>query len=234
MLLSVTGASGVGKSTALAALTHAFANSKLVCVEFDSVGVPEEIVHSTGADGTTWRHRTIEHWVQRAVAEQRAGRHLVLCGQVPVGELLAVPSAELLDGIAACLLHCSPEVRRQRLIGRGENPEELEAQLSFGEWIYNHMTDPTYMPEVIRVDGAMPMHWERWTHWKAGDPRWSFEVIDTDALTPEQVAERVVAWVRGTLSAHLAARTRSARASSSRPRGSSSAGPSSSRSWPSL
>src|ERR671937_989795 len=98
MLLSVTGASGVGKSTALAVLTHAFADWQVVCVEFDSVGVPEEITHSTGADGTTWRHRTIEQWVQRAVAEQDVGRHLVLCGQVPVGELLAVPSAELLDG----------------------------------------------------------------------------------------------------------------------------------------
>lgn len=202
MLLSVTGASGAGKSTALLALTRAFAREPLICVEFDSVGVPEEIVHSTGADGTSWRHQTIEHWVQRAVAEQRAGRDLVLCGQVPVGELLAVPSAELLDGIAACLLHCSPEVRRQRLIGRGEDLDMLEAHLSFGEWFYRHMTDPTHMPEVITVNGAIPMHWERWADWHAGDPRWLFEVIDTDTLTPEQTAERVLVWARETLSGH--------------------------------
>ena len=202
MLLSVTGASGVGKSTALVAVERALAGEPLVCAEFDSVGVPEEIVHSTGADGTTWRHQTIEHWVQRAVAERWGGRHLVLYGQVPVGELLAVPSARLLDGIAACLLHCSPEVRRQRLIGRGEDPDTLEAHLSFGEWFYRHMTDPTHMPEVITANATTPMHWERWADWQAGDPRWSFEVIDTDTLTPEQTAERVLVWSRETLSGH--------------------------------
>lgn len=119
MLLSLTGASGVGKSTALDAIAEAFEGRPVTCVEFDSVGVPP------GAD-TVWRHRVLERWVRRAVEEQREGRDFVLCGQVPVGELLA-----------------------------------------------------------------------------AGDPRWAFEVIDTDSMTREQTAQRAVAWARDTLAGRL-------------------------------
>jgi hypothetical protein len=81
----------------------------------------------------------------------------VLCGQVPPGELLAAPSAESLDGIAVCLLHCSPGVRRGRLVARREDPDTLDGHLSFGEWFLRHTSDPTYMPEVIRVEGSMAM-----------------------------------------------------------------------------
>lgn len=192
MLLSVTGASGSGKSTVLPVLVKMLEAEAVVCVEFDSVGVP------SGAD-TSWRHGVTEQWVQRAVAQQRQGRHLLLCGQVPVGELLAAPSASRLDGVAACLLHCSPEVRRQRLIGSGKRPDSLDDHLAFGEWFIQHMTDPTHDPEVIRVPGVLPMRWDRWADWQQGDLRWSFEIIETDVLTPEDVAARVVAWARETL-----------------------------------
>ena len=101
MLLSLTGASGAGKSMVLDAMVAAFDGQRVSCVEFDSVGVPP------GAH-TAWRHGVLERWVRRAVEEQREGRHFVLCGQVPVGELLAAPSADALDGIAACLLQARP------------------------------------------------------------------------------------------------------------------------------
>jgi hypothetical protein len=199
VLLCVTGASGAGKSTVLDALVRALVSQPVTCAEFDSVGVPPEIVRSTGADGTIWRQNTIEQWTQRAVDEQRAGRHLLLCGQMPAGEILAAPSAELLDGIAACLLHCSPEVRRKRLIDRGEDPEMLEAHVAFGEWFLGHLTNPAHMPEVIVVRGATRMRWDRWQHWTAGDQRWRFEVINTDSLTHRQTAEAVLAWVTDVL-----------------------------------
>jgi hypothetical protein len=193
MLLSVTGASGAGKSTVLAALTNALRGEPVTCVEFDSVGVPAD------AD-TAWRHGTVEHWVRRAVAEQAAGRHLVVCGQVPVGELLAAPSADELDAISCLLLHCSPAVRRARLTGRAHaGPDRMADHLAFGEWFHRHTLDPTHMPHVIRVESGVGMRWERWSHWTAGDPRWRFDVLDTDALTPEQAAERVVAWAHEAL-----------------------------------
>lgn len=197
MLLSVTGASGAGKSTTVVALAAAFAGHPVSCVEFDSVGVPP------GAD-VAWRHGVLEQWVQRALVEQRAGRHLVLCGQVPMGELLAAPSAVELDGVAVCLLHCSPEVRRERLVARGERSDGLRDHLAFGEWFYRHALDPEYRPDVIRVESAVPMRWERWANWKAGDSRWAFEVIDADTLTRDEAAARVVAWAHDVLAGRRA------------------------------
>ncbi|MBZ2195097.1 AAA family ATPase [Occultella gossypii] len=189
MLLSLTGASGAGKSTTLAHLTATDWEQPVTCVEFDSVGVPPD------AD-TAWRHAVIEQWVQRALAAQDEGSHVLLCGQVPVGELLAAPSADRLDGIAACVLHCSPEVRRARLMERGEPEDSLEHHVAFGEWSHGHAVDPTFHPEVIRVESSVPMRWERWDEWRSGDPRWPAHVVDTDGSTPEQVAQQVVAWAR--------------------------------------
>src|SRR4051794_37745910 len=60
-LLSVTGASGVGKSTTLAVLTDALRDEPVTCVEFDSLGIPAD------AD-TAWRHGTVEEWMRRAVS----------------------------------------------------------------------------------------------------------------------------------------------------------------------
>jgi hypothetical protein len=146
----------------------------VTCVEFDSIGVP------VGADAA-WRHGAIERWVRRVLVEQRAGRHVVLCGQVPVGELLAAPSADQLDGIAV-LLHCSPEVRRARLSGRGDSLDGIEDHLAFGEWFVQHTRDPIHMPYVICVESRVAMRWDRWEHWQAADARWQFEILDTDGL----------------------------------------------------
>ena len=192
MLLMLTGASGVGKSTTLEALrTHEW-DAEVECAEFDSIGVP------AGAD-TAWRHGAIEEWVQRGVATDEAGGHLLLCGQVPVGELLAAPSADRLGGIAVCMLHCSPEVRRARLLARGEAEDGLIHHLRFGEWFLQHSVDPTHAPEVIRVESPVAMRWERWQDWAPGDPRWSPTIIDTDGMPRPEVADRVVAWARGAL-----------------------------------
>lgn len=192
MLLSLTGASGTGKSTVLAALSRVDWGRPVLCVEFDSIGVPE------GAD-TAWRHGAIEHWVRFAVEAQQEGNDVLLCGQVPPGELLAAPSADLLDGLAFCVLHCSPEVQEERLLRRGEPAEGLIHHLRFGAWFVQHARDPTHAPEVVRVNSSVPMAWERWERWEKGDPRWVSHIIDTDLFSRDQVADQVEAWVREVL-----------------------------------
>ncbi|MCK6066110.1 MULTISPECIES: hypothetical protein [Microbacterium] len=189
MLLLVTGASAAGKSTTLAALADAARGLPLECAEFDSVGVPPD------AD-TAWRHAAVEQWVQRAVSLQTSGVHLVLFGQVPMGELLAAPSADRLDAIEVCLLHCSAAVRAERLRRRGYAEADIVHHIRFGEWFLRHTLDPADGAEVIRLDNATGMRWGRWADWSKGDPRWAAEVIGTDALQPREVATRVEAWVR--------------------------------------
>lgn len=192
MLFSLTGASGAGKSTVLAQLDGVSWPEPVRCVEFDSIGVPE------GAD-TAWRHGAVEHWVQQALHAEATGEHMLLCGQVPMGELLAAPSADRLEGIAVCMLHCSPEVRTERLLARGEDPATIVHHNRFGEWFRGHTLDPNHSPEVIRVESAVPMAWDRWADWEQGDPRWAAEIVDTDALAPAEVARAVEAWVRRAL-----------------------------------
>ncbi|UJP09745.1 AAA family ATPase [Microbacterium sp. KUDC0406] len=192
MLLSVTGASGTGKSTALESLSRVDLGRPVTCVEFDSIGVPE------GAD-TSWRHGAIEHWVRFAIDAQDRGEHVLLFGQVPPGELLAAPSADRLDGIAICVLHCSPEVQERRLIDRGEPADSLVHHLRFGEWIRHHAVDSSHEPEVIRTESDVPMQWSRWERLSGDDPRWPVSLIDVDALSRVAVTERIERWARDVL-----------------------------------
>ncbi|MGK3951755.1 hypothetical protein ACLKM7_05440 [Microbacterium sp. I2] len=152
-----------------------------------------------GAD-TAWRHEAIEHWIHRALQAQAQGAHMLLCGQVPMGELLAAPSADRLQRIAVCLLHCSPDVRSARLLRRGEDPASIVHHARFGEWFRAHTLDPAHAPEVVQVPSSVPMQWARWTRRRPGDPQWDAEIIDTDLLTPAQSARLVEEWVRRELS----------------------------------
>jgi hypothetical protein len=195
MLLSLSGASGAGKSTVLGFLQQLDWGQPVTCAEFDSIGVPVD------AD-TAWRHAAIEQWVRRALEEQARGCHLLLCGQVPVGELLAAPSADELDGVAVCVLHCSPEVRRDRLRRRGEPEETITHHVAFGEWFLRHAMDLGHRPEVVRVDSPVRMRWERWEDWQGDGARWPVAVVNTDASPPEQIAARVGGWARDALRQH--------------------------------
>lgn len=192
MLLSLTGASGAGKSTVLDRLRALGSDPLRRCVEFDSIGVPD------GAD-TAWRHGAIEWWVQEALKLQEGGIHLLLCGQVPMGELLASPSAGRLDGVAVCLLHCSADVRRERLLSRGEDPEAIEHHARFGEWFLHHTRDPRYAPEVIQVAGDDAMEWNRWVGRASEEMGWRATIIDTDVLSVDESAVQVARWVREAL-----------------------------------
>lgn len=116
---------------------------------------------------------------------------MLLSGQVPMGELLAAPSADLLDGIAFCVLDGSPESRRERLRARGWPEDGLIHHVRFGEWFVAHAQDPQHAPDVITVDSGGPMRWDRWGDWRAGDPRWNATIINTD----EHSIDETAAWV---------------------------------------
>lgn len=117
MMLLVTGASGVGKSTVRALIAEELA-PQVRAVELTQIAGPP--TYERG-----WRQRAVEQVVQVALAEQEAGRHLLLAGDpVPPGEVLAAPSADRLDGFAACLLDCGPDEQERRLRERGD-PEDL-------------------------------------------------------------------------------------------------------------
>ena len=182
MLLLVTGASGVGKSTCRIAIEAALGD-ELDCVELrDVVAIP-------AAPDVAWRQRSVEAVVQRALA---GDRDLLLAGDpVAPGELIAAPSADRLDRIAVCLLDCDAPSQTERLRRRGEPEELLPRHVAFADWMREHVRDPGHMPEVIMDNGWDAMRWER-----LAGADWSFDVIDTSGRAAADVAADALAWVR--------------------------------------
>ncbi len=192
MLFLLFGSTAAGKTFALHALRDRV--PELAIHDFDEIGVPP------GAD-TVWRHRANEKWVRRALDYQTAGTDLLLAGQTPFGELLATPSASLLEAISACLIDCDDDTRVARLRARGpewfaHSAGDLEDYLNWAEWMRRHATDPTWRPDVIREDATEgEMYWMRWSDWTADDPRWRVRVLDTSRVPVEQVATELAEWI---------------------------------------
>ncbi|HEX3226730.1 MAG TPA: hypothetical protein VHQ89_11580 [Gaiellaceae bacterium] len=188
MLFLIFGSSCSGKTTLLDALRAR--RDDVEIHDFDEVGVPAD------AD-IAWRHRTNEQWVQRALA---AERDFVLAGQVPLGELLAVPSAPRLDAISAVLLDCDDTARLARMRGRGDDwaarfGDNLDDFVHWGEWMRGHARDPRFRPFVIQEQCDPSMEWARWSEWRANDPRWRVRIVDTSHVSVEAVVDELERWL---------------------------------------
>jgi hypothetical protein len=193
--LLVSGASGAGKSTVRAQVAPALAPAVESVELRDLAAIP-------AIPDIAWRQRLTERAVRRALELQAEDRHLLLAGDpVAPGELLAAPSAEELDAVAICLLDVSPEAQRERLTARGDDPSLLHHHVAFADWMRRHAEDPAWMPHVLTGAAWPEMRWERWAGWRAGDPRWRVDVIDTSDRTPAAVAGDVLAWARDALGA---------------------------------
>jgi hypothetical protein len=196
MFLLLTGASGVGKST-VRALLEPELSSRVRCAELSNlVPIPPH-------PDLAWRHEATESAVRHALDAQTRGLGFLLAGDPVVpGEVIAAPSADRLDGFAACLLDCRADVQRRRLIGRGDSPATLRDHEAFADWIRGHVRDPQHRPEVITTTGWAAMRWDRWRGIRAGDPCWRFGEIDTTELSPRQVAAEALDWCRRALDGH--------------------------------
>ncbi|MFI1768869.1 hypothetical protein ACH41H_43500 [Streptomyces sp. NPDC020800] len=189
MLFKLTGSSCSGKTT----LAHAAVGRlrQIVMHDFDELGVPE------GAD-LRWRHRMTEMWVRRALEYQDRGIDLLLTGQSPLGEVLAVPSAPLLDGIAVCLVDVADEVRRARLAERDPgrwDATAVDAFLGWASWHRKHALDLRHRPDVIIDNSSPEMAWHRWTGWRTGDPRWLTQRLDTTDQPVAKSVDHVERWI---------------------------------------
>jgi hypothetical protein len=189
MLLVLTGSSCSGKTTL--ARTVGERVRDLVVHDHDEVGVPEN------AD-TQWRNRTTEQWIRRALEYQDRGLDLLLTGQSPLGEILASPSAPLLDGIAVCLVDVADDERQRRLARRDGDrwsPEAVDAFMGWSAWHRGHARDPRYRPEVI-IDGSWSeMVWHRWSVWTKDDPRWSTYLLDTTGVPVKRSVDALERWI---------------------------------------
>ena len=189
MLFLVTGASGVGKSTVRKSIETAFAPA-LESAELGMLGsAPQWTLE--------WRHRMVERAVRRALEAQRAGRHFLLCGDpIPPGEVWAAPSAVQLGRLEVCLLDANEAAQTSRLRKRGDDLTFIQHHVAFADWMRQHVVDHRHRPEVIVQNGWSEMRWERWVGSAGARPPWNSHVIDTSELGSNEVATRVMEWLR--------------------------------------
>ena len=166
----------------------------IACVELrDVVSVP---VSPSIARG----QRATEAAVRRAVALQREGRHLLLSGDpVAAGEVLAAPSASVLDAVAVCLLDVSAEAQAARLAHRGDDPTLLPHHHAFADWMRGHAHNPRHMPHVLSAGGWDEMRWDRWADLDTDYEGWIMEILDTTMLSADQVAAGIMDWCKRAL-----------------------------------
>jgi hypothetical protein len=191
VLLLITAASGVGKST-VRTLIEADLSPAVECVELVHLA-PRASARTRG-----WRQQTAETAVRRATELQASGSHLLLCGDpVPAVEVVAAPSATGLDAIAVCLLDASAEAQAERLVARGDDPALLADHQAFAGWMRQQATDPLHMTHVVSDGGWEQMRWER-LQVLADD--WQMHTIDTTEMTRRGVADAALEWCRRALS----------------------------------
>lgn len=195
MLLVLGGSSGAGKTAIRRFVTETapelIVGLSLRSHDFDENGVP------AGAD-SEWRQQTGEEWIQQALAYERKGVDLLLSANLPLGEILAAPTAPQLDGIAVCLIDCKDQIRVERLRARDHasyTDERIWDFILFAAWQRLHHADPAWMPHVI-TGHSSEMMWDRWIPWTSDDPRWSVPTFDTSDETVEGSAGRVAEWIR--------------------------------------
>jgi len=173
VLLFLTGSSCSGKSTLAFAVADRF--ERLAVHDSDESGVPRVLPRG-------WRNNNTEEWIGRALEYQADGVDLLLTGQAPLGEVLAAPSAPLLNAIAVCLVDVGDEERRRRLTERDPgrwSGSDADRFVNWAAWHRGHARDPRHRPGVNTADSAPDMAWHRWSSWTAEDPRWQTHVIDT-------------------------------------------------------
>jgi hypothetical protein len=159
--------------------------------DFDEAGVPAD------ADAA-WRQRTLDSWVRHAGDLETEGVDVLLAGQSPLGEVLAVPSAGVISGLAVCLLDVGDTTRRERLRRRDNakwSAAEIEDLVEWGRWHRGHAADPTHQPGVITAGGWGEMRWDRWSDWSAADPRWAVTIIDTSEQSVSETVTAMIGWI---------------------------------------
>jgi hypothetical protein len=195
VLLVLGGSSGAGKTAIRRFLSKSesglIAGLSLRTHDFDENGVPAD------AD-TNWRQKTGELWIQQALVYERERVDLLLSANLPLGEILAAPTAPELDGIAVCLIDCDDRARVQRLRARSDasyTDGRIWDFVLFAAWQRLHHADPAWMPQLI-TSHSSEMSWDRWASWTSEDPRWSVPTFDTSNETVEASASRVAEWIR--------------------------------------
>ena len=162
----VIGANGVGKSTILPYLRSQLSEKFFAIHDFDERGVPDN------AD-KAWRMSETDYWIDLGEQNKSRGVSTVICGFFKPAEIGARATIILLDVDGATL--------EKRLRSRYQTETSLnELMRTTGKTVEKFIMDNVYVSSFLR---------------KACEEL-GCQIVDTTPLSPEEVAERVVACVK--------------------------------------
>ena len=168
----VTGTSAAGKSRTVAPLRRLLGGAWEVWDIDDIVWNLPDHGHPEMPRLTGWKHGDDQSDFDRCknvvLADAAAcPREVVLCGTLLPHEVFA-ETKTLFAGMRWLGLFAAPEVIRARLAERNWDPELVEVHATSHRW---------FAPLGEQVEGGMPL-------------------VDTSPLAPDEVAGRIVAWMR--------------------------------------
>jgi dephospho-CoA kinase len=134
-LTFVTGASGSGKTTIIK-LLEKDVNSTLQLCYFDSVGVPssEEMIKQYGS-GDNWQKTTIDLWVKKIAEKYLLEKDTILDGQMRLSLIKDACLANDITDYQIILIDCNNEVRKKRLIERGQPELTSEEMMNWSKYL---------------------------------------------------------------------------------------------------
>lgn len=172
-LFLITGVNGVGKSSVIPELRSLLNVDIFEIHDFDERGVPDNA-------GQEWRESETKYWVKSAEENGTRNISTVVCGFMKTGDIQHALSDRPEIRVNVCLLDASPETISKRILSRYTTPGSLQE--------LERMTGKT--PEKFVSDNV----WVSTKFRKEAEEN-GYYVLDTNNLTPKEVAEKIVAWV---------------------------------------
>lgn len=165
----VTGVSGVGKSSTIKHLKQALPRDKFDIRDFDERGVPN-------GGGPEWHKKETRNWLDIGTENASKGISTIVCGFNEPERVRAVKDA-FHPEVELILLHAESAVIKKRLLGRyptKESEKEIEraAGMSLQQFAENSASYAPKLREKFAQENCF--------------------IIDTDTLTPAEVAQKVV------------------------------------------
>lgn len=164
MIIFITGASGVGKSSVHKTLESLLGSKGFVVHDFDERGVPD------AADGS-WRINETRHWIKLGRQNNEKEISTIICGG-------ARPSdAKDLSGVLFIFLDASEDIIRKCLLSRYTTPESIkEIERASGKSLEQFVIDN----EISLKDRRKEIE------------KYNMVVIDTTLLSTQEVAQKIV------------------------------------------